>query len=925
MNDLSSLQDALSGWVTAASRFVLDNRSTGQLLQSFHDYAALIPFDDQHSWADVYFNGGATPASLAALFDDPSVADGELPPHQAFMLGFLDLLRTPRAILNYFPAAHRELYYRGLLGVSEKPAEPDSVVLGFTLKDGVAEQMVSRGTLFDGGQDTQGTPIRYALDDSLLVNRGIWSDLRWCQPAAADAPAGTQISDVLFDASESIEWPKNGMHLFADSRQPQTVPTGRVVGSTLLAMPAGTRTISLTFGSAIAVGDLAVVQISAGDQWIALSGSVPDSGDPSTLAFAVPAMAPAISPPTGENSPSSSTPLLKLGRSDGQPVPEITALAVSATGSSDVVYGTDDGADRLDGLSYPFGQTPVVGSGFDLIAAQWCGLGVPVTLTLTPQWIDLPDVSFPAWYANYPGVPADNDSFKVQPLCVSPTGSMKLEGTTTTGAQPSGTDALSLFQSGAESAPAGNTLTIELPAGLAGAERDSPDPRDWPQWIRLELSGMDFLHQEYDQLVGTADVNPPYTPQINGMTVSYSATAADITQSVLTPFGVMQNDDPAQTSPDKLHLYLGFSDNQPEDTLSLYWQLQSPAAQVVSWQYLNAGNQWIALDDTLVDSTQGLLGSGLWTAILPADASAEAGQMPAGRYWVRGLIEPVASTDVCSPYVYPTLSGIETNSMTATLSNAENLDVQHFTRPLPAGTIQNAVTPLTAIEQVSQPWPSFGGAPPELPGAFFERIASRLNHRNRALTWVDVQALLKEKYPSVFGIGIPSVDTTFSLPAPVQQVAVVIPVSGMKDNGDPLRPALSEVHLTDMADYLGQLASPWADIVLRNPTYRTVMLDYDVTYKTGVNPAYAQRQLTQALEARYMPWSWDQRAGVTLGNSLDYYAIVAFIQWQPYVRKVDSLTLDGARQSVHASDGEVLILGAGAGTLLPSTDRSGRS
>jgi hypothetical protein len=901
MTDLTELKKTLDD-LAPATRFVLDSRSDESILNDVYNYTKLIPFASSNSgasWADLFFMAGNSPEKLAQLQGNSDQADGTLLPHQAFLLAFLNLLKTPRALLNYFPAAHRELYYRGLLGVSEQGAEPDRVALSFQLNSATKERFLPAGTLFDAGQDQHGAAVRYALDQSLLVNQGTWTDLRWVQPGANN----TQRSAAPYNQQSQLAWPQYGLRLFNTDAGEQVVITGRLVAAAMLAMPAGLRTIKVTFASDVDPGEkLTLAQVSSGDSWLDLT--LPVAGPGTDLTFTLSADADAIAPPQNLDGITMDIPLLKLGRSDGAQLPGITGLVVSASGSNDVHYSTDYGVDRLDNLSYPFGTLPVVGSGFNLIAPGWCNQAESVTLTLTPQWIGLPDEGFASWYAGYDNAPADNKDFTVQPLLVSATGSQPL---------PAATTPQSLFKAGT-GAPEPASLTVVLPPSLRTPLGDRSDPCDWPQWLRLELSGRDFGHQDYQALAGTKVLNPPYTPQMKALTVSYTVTAqtGDMTQYLLTPFGYAEDatplDDPTQSQ-----LYVGLTDGKPGETLSLYWQLRSPQALSPSWQYLNQDNQWNALDGTVADGTEGLLGSGLWSAVLPDDATNGAPQMPAGRYWLRALMAPPAATGDTDVSGYPWLVGIASNSMTATLNAPDTVGASHFLQPLPAGTVTRPVSAIAGIEKVAQPWPSTGGQPAETPAQFFSRVAQRLSHRERALTWQDMASLLKARYASVFDVAIPPADMITRLPTPTTQTLLVIPVNEKKDNQDPLRPKFSQAHLHDMSAYLQTLTTAWASIVLTNPSYRNVAITYDVRF--NVNPDYGYRKLQELLALHYMPWAWDRQSGVTLGNILDYYGIIAWIQQQVFVEQVNALTLDGQTVSVQGGEQEVLVLTWAAPTL----------
>lgn len=894
MTDLTALRTALDA-LAPSTGFKLDNRSDEAILNGIRDYARLIPFDESHSWADLLFMNGNTPEKLARLYRDSQLADGTLPPQQAFLLAALSLLETPRALLNHFPAAHRELYYRGLLGLRERGAKPDRVALSFTLKLAVAQHFIAAGTVFDAGQDSKGVAIQYALDRPLLVNRSALTDLRW----VGTAEAQTRLAAVLFDRRNQVDWPEQGCVLFdASDKQAAAVVTGRIVASALLALPAGLRTITLTFAADVQGADITFAQVSSAKGWLDLTPSDVSNNVKRELTFSLPDTADAIvAPMQGTDGVVADTPLLKVGCRNGKALPPITKLSVSALGISQVRYSTDAGVDRLDSAGYPFGTVPTIGSGFNLMAADWCNLPVSVQLTLTPQWIGLPAAGFERLYREYDdaGRPRDNADFKVQCLLASASGTTPLPGAGQT---------QSLFKPGTAT-PEPAPLKVTLPPSLRASSVNATNPRDWPQSLRVELDGRDFGHQQYFRLAGSKPLDEPYTPQIKSLTVlmSADAQASDFTQYVLTPFGHSAQEGFVEPV-DHAQLYLGFTGGAPGESLSLYWQLQSPQALKPDWQYLNRANQWAALDETVVDGTNGLFESGLWSAVLPMDATDHASQMPEGRYWLRAQIaRPATAANLAA---YPRLLGLTANSMIATLDKPEAIDASHFAQPLPPGTITRPVTPIAALEKVEQRWASTDGRSAETPPQFYRRVAQRLSHRERALTWQNMASLLKERFPEVFNVVLPPADLITRLPAPVEQTLLVIPVNAKKDNQDALRPSFSNAHLIGMADYLKTLASPWMSIVLANPAYRDVHIDYDVTF--NVNPQYGYRQLRELMTLRYMPWAHGGEGGAITGNTLDYYGIVAWIQRQSFVTRVNAMTLDGSNTTIHGAEDEVLVL-----------------
>ncbi|AOP98023.1 hypothetical protein [Enterobacter roggenkampii] len=713
MADKSALQEALSGVVPDVG-FLLDSRTVLTRLKAIEEYARCVPYvpdDPAHretglSWSDFLFMGGNTPERLAALYDSPSTADGNLLPHQAFLLAILALLETPSAFINYFSGAHRNLYYRQLLSLQEKAAEPSQVAVSIELNSDTPEKMLSAGTLLDAGQDSQGRVIEFRLDDELLANHSKWTDLRWCYPSVKGVGAGT--SAIVYD--EQYVWPSNGMNLFEAVEQDQLILTGRMLASPLLVNDSSQDlVVSVMFATSPAKAGL-LAHASSGEEWLPLK--ITDSADRS-LSFTLPADSGGISIPDGLAGVAFTIPVIRLSRQDGQSVPDIVSVTVN---------------------------------------------------------------------------------------------------------------------------------------------------------------GIDLTSDQYQT-------------------------------AIMTPFG---HSDEVQAV-ENMQLYIGISGMLPEQTLSLFWKLNTAQPLTLNWQYLTKNNRWKELDPYLIDRTHRLLRSERWTTILPADAGNMAPAMPSGRHWFRAEIVPI-STQELGVAKYPRLVGLITNGMTATLNNLPMLDSTVAGTSFPAGAIRQFVKNIPGVARIQQPWVSWGGSPPESQDAYGIRVAQRLFHRHRALTWPDMMMLLETTFPVVFGVMQPSGDILTTVPALTEQTLVVIPRVTAKDNSDPLRPVFNAARLELMSNTLQSLASLWQNIQVRNPRYRDVQLEYDVKFYTGVNPMWAERELQNALIARYMPWSTGMTAGVSLANRLNYYDVMATLQQQPYVDHVIGLKLDGMEDSIQGDGDEVLIL-----------------
>jgi len=357
-------------------------------------------------------------------------------------------------------------------------------------------------------------------------------------------------------------------------------------------------------------------------------------------------------------------------------------------------------------------------------------------------------------------------------------------------------------------------------------------------------------------------------------------------------------------------IYLGFSDVTPGETLSLYWSLNGSSSLDLTWSYYTQEGNWAPMQAGVQDGTGGFSGSGLWRAVLPEDSAVGSTfpeELTDSYYWLRASLE--LTDDVAK------LKGVFSGAVTATLDTTGDIDDSHFAQALPAGTITQLTMPLAEISRVSQPLAASGGRARETEAAMLVRAATRISHRQRAISWGNMRSMLMDNYPQLFDIRFPDVKKLNRIPALVTQTLLAIPDSRYRDNDDRFRPALSTVRLNDMAAWLKQYTGLWAAPVLVNPVYINVTASYQVKFIDGISPDYGYGQLNSWLQQRYMPWGEDRQESVTPGNQIDYYQLLATIQQSPLVQHVLSLTLTRSQSdakartlTVSAGENEVLIL-----------------
>nr|WP_133154259.1 hypothetical protein [Vibrio cyclitrophicus] len=701
MVNIPALQNVLLS-MASDLRFQLDNRDALSILQFIEKYTKSVPYEDDsafESWADFLFMDNNTPEVLAQLYHDPNHTDGTLQPHQAFLLAMLTMMEVPQTLFNYYPYAHRNLYYRDLLGLEERSAQASKVAVAVNLSKGVEELRVVKGTRLSAGQDEFGHKLEFSLDDDIFANQSHWSHCYWCYPREE----GGAYTSRVFDDKQ--EWPKNGVRLFDNAVERTRVLTGRVVSSeAFVNEDKEAMTLMFTFSRPVEVSTLRA-EISGKDGWVSLTIETLGTSDSLVCRLS-----------SGEEAASGedvdmpySVPVVRLSREDGKSLDEVQSLSVD---------------------------------------------GHPVSA---------------------------------------------------------------------------------------------------------------------------------------------------FSQSILTPFGVSDYEHPITD----MQIYIGVDTMKVGQTLSLFWHLNSPQMLSTTWEYLSAKGQWESLESDLIDRTKGLSSQGEWSVVLPETSSDETTVMPSGAYWVRARITPIAS--ISDTHVYPWLSGLIVNAMSATLVEAEKVADSFFAEPLAPNTISKPVQLTEGVKGFTQPWISWQGRVKESSLAFFTRIQRQLSHRQRALTWPDMVTLLKTEFPNVLEALTPSEARLTRVPAFKEQALIVLPRAGEQDNDDPLRPMFNAEKLAYMTRYLQALASQWQTPQVVNATYRNVFVSYDVTFKQEVNINYADKQLKKAISDHYMPWASGQ-SELSVGNTLDYYDLVAHIQRHPFVKHVHNLFLNGSEQSIQGDEDEVLII-----------------
>jgi hypothetical protein len=869
MPDLDELKAKLAD-VIVDDTFKLEERTPAQLLEFVKQYTALVPFasDENSLWRDFWFTN-ITSQQLSDIYLDPARGNKIVPVQQTYLLLLLGLLKTPTLLLDTVPDRHRTLYYQQLLGFTTGAIKPDAVAVSVNLKSNSKPYMLPAGTLLDAGQDAAGNTITYQTDTDLLINHQLLNSLCWTKQ---DEGGNWQLMTAI-DVENNIALPEGGIRLFSETKNVESLQRNLVIDDRLTRL-SGDISVTIASGDE-ARGTQAItptLSLQSDEQTpLMFRATRTRSGD---LLYRLPSSP--LQKAWHQEAAARAKASLQLKFPAGQLAALPTAYQVSVSQAQEVGYLPQEGQGYINSFSYPFGSQPVTGNGFELsLPAAFVETGG--TLTISPQWSNLPTENFALWYSRYTTPPTDNSVFMASLYLVQPSGEMTFLGEQ------------SLFSG--NGVPQMQPLIATLPADLDASAGS------WS--IRVELSGSDFHHQEWaNDPVGK---NAPWTPQVSRIDTQFTQTFA--LEALLDRSALLRDGEVTQQA-----IYLGLSGVEDGDSISIYWSLQSLSALSISWYYLNEAGVWQTLDATLNDGTQGLLNSGLWQAILPGEVWTGGDGLSEEYFWLKGVPAQTVRSDEA-----PKIRDLFSNAVTATLNLSEEVDSSHFDAPLPAGTITQLLTPVTEISGVNQTQPSTGGHARETTAELFDRAAERIATRHRAITWQDMRHMLLDQYPELYDIHFLDVSKLLTIPALTEQVLVVIPASSASDNDDTLRPALSAGRLLKMGQWLTQFTSPWANPTLVNPTYVNITSRYQVTFLDEVNPNYGYQQLSEWLQQRYMPWGADIEQVVAPGNQIDYYQLLATIQQHPLVKNVVALELVDESGTTHqetivAKENEVLIL-----------------
>lgn len=179
-------------------------------------------------------------------------------PHLSLYFAFLKILQPARDDLNRMTQRHLDFFYRDVLRLPKKPAEPDRAHLIFQLaKSPKKSYKLNSNTIFKAGKDASGVEIFYKLDQQIIVHKAQIASLKGLFLAGQKTDTGelTHLTGVHLSSTAnsangngqdfSKELPVKAWLPFGNAKRPRAV-LGLAIASDIFYLQESERTVIFT-------------------------------------------------------------------------------------------------------------------------------------------------------------------------------------------------------------------------------------------------------------------------------------------------------------------------------------------------------------------------------------------------------------------------------------------------------------------------------------------------------------------------------------------------------------------------------------------------------------------------------------------------------------------------------------------------------
>lgn len=432
-------------------------------------------------------------------------------------------------------------------------------------------------------------------------------------------------------------------------------------------------------------------------------------------------------------------------------------------------------------------------------------------------------------------------------------------------------------------------------------------------WLKMELCypPNGFGYKEYGELVkkGISEgvkskkivmpPNEPWMPQMKSISIDYSTEIHFDFSGMnklfhIHPYGVenirLGRKKQIQFLPLTYQggeLFIGISKVKPPQVFNIFFKLSDyisdflPEDRHYQWSVLNGG-KWELLEQNqiLEDETHGFIQSGYIALDLNQKIDINSGGiLPEGLLWLKLSVNT-------SINFFQNILDIRSEAIVAHFYP----EASEGTGRIEANQITGTEKYISGIDNILQPYPSFGGRGAENYNQYINRVSERLHHKNRSSSFWDFEHIILEEFPDINRVKcLPN--TTIDLQSkPGHVLNVVVPNVQTLNNNSHI-PAFPQNHLEKIKRHLEQTSSPFANIEVVNPKYEEIKLKFNVKFNKGLNYRHYSEVLQQELIKFLNPWLNNAQSQLDFGVSIKGASIIYFIEKLPYVNVITNLTV----------------------------------
>jgi len=930
----------------------------------------------------------------------------DTPPHLGLLLSFIELYQHPQKVINQLTGKHLDFYYQDILGLSPNPPASDHAHLIIGLKKNADTTALLPEHVFSAGKDNLGIERCYQPVRTTLVNqaqvvslKSLYQDKRSPNVLRHAPIANSQdgLGEAL--AEDNPQWSGFG------HKSLPIADIGFAVSSPVLRMQEGNRTITLTCVLASSddlhksLKNAFNIAITSSEQWLEYKAITPTLRG-NRLSFSLPISneAEAIvdyDPKIHSYHYDAEAPIIKCTFNTSANNADINAwrnielksiaIDVNVTDIETLDLENDLGTLNSQKSFMPFGPEPKKGSRLYIRSEEALSKQLK-TLALNVTWLDAPSGTegFKNHYVSYP-TNVSNTLFTANIAFTQLNGQQTNTSKSLFNRQdPNQTNTLNvisaplsrventlasyskIYQSLASSSSYWAYRNLEKLTLTSPAVSKQQTVSNKSGVITLTLKH-DFLHEEYrreyvhnilsytkSEPVGTPAklappviLNPPYTPTVQKISLSYSASAPSIKVSSNTladfandqgrfyhivasgqyrdhryirdQFDFIANKTPTllPSIEDNAALLIGLSPLNAGDSISILFHVAEGSndpdliPSKITWSVL-CDNYWqhLSPENMPLDTTQQLLKSGIIEFVIPAQATISNTLLDSGYIWLKAGIKG-------SSEAMPKLVNIISNAVEVVFHDKGN-DPFHLASPLEAGSIAKLKTSISTVKKVSQPFASFSGKMTEQSDAFNTRVSERLRHKDRAISSWDYERLVLHHFPAVYRVkAIPHAKAGM-WNAPGNVLLVVIPDLYNKNAVTPLQPRVDSATIAAIKTMLKQRATSQINIDIRNPNYQEIQLSCKVRFHAGFAFNYYQQQLQQVLINALSPWVFSDSEEIQFGGKIYKSVLIDLVEELDYVDYLTDVKLYSYLNSNETVQDQAVITPKSPDTILVS-------